>query len=227
MADFSFDAGSDGIAPGSGSGSGEGSGGPGTGGAGVAPSSGGSPAGGFTDATAASATDGAIPIKRRRGRPALTPEQRAERDAAKSAGTNSSGANAGKSEGLDLGFKKNDRAKVLQSIAGMHMMAAILTKQPIMQLTEVEAKALCNSVCDVADYHKISLDGAGGPLALYLALATTAYGIYVPRIAMLKSLKQGEQVVGVAPATPGEAKAQATQGAGHMDFSGDIASTVQ
>lgn len=224
MADFSFNTGSDGGATGSGSSAGEGGGGPGAGGVGEPLGGGGSPVGSATDpSTATSATDGAIPIKRRRGRP---PGSRTGAKAA-DAGTGPSPANTGGKEGLDLTFKKNDVAKVTQNIAGLHMMAAILTKQPIMQLTEQEAKALAKSVCDVADYHKISLDGAGGPFALYAALATTVYGIYVPRIVMLKSLKQGEQVVGVAPASPGEAKAQAQQGQGGYDFSGDIASTVQ
>lgn len=218
MADFDFDANATGSGPDGGAGPSEGSGGPGAGGVGSPPSSGGNAPGG---AGGGPAPDPAIPPKRRRGRPPGS-ANRPKSDA----GTAAPAADKGDKEGVALGFKKNDRNKVQQNIAGMHMMAAVLTKQPIVMLTEPEAKALTGAVCDVADYHKISLDGAGGPLALYLALATTAYGIYVPRIVALKNLREGETIVGVAPATPGEAKAAAQNRAGTMDFSGDIASTV-
>ena len=220
MAEFSFDDGNEGAGT-AGPASGGGAVGPGPSGPGSPPSGSGGEAAGV-GGSPASAAD--APVRKRRGRPPKSDAQRAA-DAAARAGT---GADKGSKEGVDLGFKKNDKAKVQQNIAGMHMMAAILTKQPVMALTEAEAKNLSAAVCDVADYHKISLDGSGGPLSLYLALATTAYAIYVPRIVALKSLKEGESIVGFAdaPPTPGEAQQRASKGAGAMDFSGDIASTV-
>lgn len=127
------------------------------------------------------------------------------------------GSNKGRQERLAV---KNDRPKVRQNIAGLHAMAAVLTKQPILALNEQEADALTNAVCDVADYHEIDLLTAGGAFGLYAALATTAYMIYVPRIVAIKFNRAAEAA---KPMGPGEAGARAKARAHTMDFSADTA----
>ena len=114
---------------------------------------------------------------------------------ATNAGTGST--NKGGKEGLDI---KNDREKVKANITGLHAMAAVLTKQPILNLNDNEATALTNSLCDVADYHNFNLISAGGAFGLYASLATTAYMIYVPR--MIK-IKQDRAAENAKPANPG------------------------
>lgn len=123
------------------------------------------------------------------------------------AASNQSGA-----KGLGL---RNDRVKVRMNIAGLHAMAAILTKQPILALNDKEADALSASVCDVADYHGINLITAGGAFGLYASLATTCYMIYVPRLVMIKGQKTNAE--DHSP-TPGEAREDAIAGAGKMNF---------
>lgn len=222
MADFSFDDAREAGNSGSKVAGSEGSGEPGSGSNGA---TGGGLGDGIGNVAGSTAPDPGAP-KKRRGRPRLTDEERAARAADR--GSTANAPNTGGKEGVDLGFKKNDRKKVEANIAGIHMMAAILTKQPILQLRPQEGKALSDAICDVADYHNWSLDGQGGPFVLYATLLTTVYGIYVPRIVAIKAAREGDTVVDFAeaPATPGEAKSKAQNGAGKMDFSGDISSTV-
>lgn len=124
--------------------------------------------------------------------------------------------------GLGLGFKPNDRPKIRQQIQGMHAAAAMLTKQPVFMLADVEAVALTDALCDVCDYHEMNLSDAGGPYGLYIALAITAFGIYKPRFDIIAS---GGKIVGVnnaaAPTSEGEATQQRQNGGGMMDFSHD------
>lgn len=131
-------------------------------------------------------------------------------------GTNT---NAGRKEGLVV----NDREKVRNNIAGLHAMAAILTKQPLLNLNEKEAELLSNSVCDVADYHGMNLITAGGAFSLYASLCTACYMIYMPRIIQIKMKRAGIGGGEEAPETPGEARERATREAWKMDFSQDIA----
>lgn len=115
---------------------------------------------------------------------------------------------------------KNDRDKVKTNIAGLHAMAAVLTKQPIWNLKDEEATALTNSLCDVADHHGMDLIGAGGSFALYASLATSVYMIYVPRFVYLKHLKASDEA---QPINPGEYREETTTRARgfKMDFSND------
>lgn len=132
--------------------------------------------------------------------------------------------NAGTRSGVGVTSKLNDRAKVRQQIQGIHFAVAVLTKQPVFALNDEESIALTNSLCDVLDYHEINLTGAGGQYGLYLSLIITVYGVYAPRVAIIKN---GDKIVGMThnrPATPGDAKeSAATKGA--MDFSGDVSTT--
>lgn len=114
---------------------------------------------------------------------------------------------------------KNDRAKVRANIAGLHAMAAVLTKQPILVLSDKEADALTTAVCDVADYHGMNLITAGGAFGLYAALATTGYMVYVPKFLQIKYNKAAEKA---KPANPGETGKEQQSQAGTMDFSADV-----
>lgn len=136
-----------------------------------------------------------------------------------SSATDATGASSTDKGAKDRLGIKNDRAKVEKNIAGLHAMAAVLTKQPIMNLKAEEATALTNSLCDVADYHNFDLMGAGGAFGMYASLATTAYMIYVPRFLLIKYNKAAEQA---RPVTPGEAREEATTRAGKMDFTSDV-----
>lgn len=133
-------------------------------------------------------------------------------------GTNTSAGKEGGTEGLAV---KNDRVKVRTNIEGMHMIAAVLTKQPIMILKPEEAEKLTDAVCDVADYHQINLIGVGGPTMLYATLATTMYAIYAPRMQYIKHMKASDEAKPINPGEyTGEAETQQRR-AGTMDYSAD------
>ncbi len=127
-----------------------------------------------------------------------------------------SAPNAGGANGLAV---KNDRAKVRQNIAGLHAMAATLTRQPLLMLTDKEADALTGSLCDVCDYHGVDLMATGGAFGLYASLATCCYMIYVPRVVAIKAQRTA---ISEEPPKPGEARASAMNGAGKMDFTKDV-----
>jgi hypothetical protein len=116
------------------------------------------------------------------------------------------------------GFIPNDRVKVRGQIQGMHQVAAMLAKQPILMLSEIECDMLSKSVCDVLDYHKISLSAAAGPWGLYAALALTAFTIYKPRLDALAAGGGVQIEQDAQPATPGAASVRS----GVIDLSGDI-----
>ena len=130
--------------------------------------------------------------------------------------------NAGNKAGMDLnGFRVNDRGKVRQQIQGIHAAVAILTKQSVFALADAEAVQLTNALCDVLDYHRINLTEAGGHYGMYMTLIITVFGVYKPRIDIIKS---GGRVVGVAespakPTSPGEVQPRR----GMMDFGANIA----
>lgn len=149
-------------------------------------------------------------VRKRRAGGGRKPGSRNASDPATPGSTDKSGK-----EGLAL---KNDRAKVQNSIAGIHAIAAVLTKQPIMNLNQQEAAALTNAACDVADYHGINLISAGGAFGLYASLATCCYMIYAPRIVALKA--QRVAVAQEEATRPSEAAASAEFRAGPIDYSG-------
>lgn len=153
-----------------------------------------------------------------------TPRKRRAGGGRKPGSGNASGPSSATDESGKVGLDvKNDRAKVRQNIAGIHAMAAVLTKQPILNLKDSEADALTNSLCDVADHHGMNLISAGGAFGLYASLATTAYMIYVPRIMIIRHNKAAENAKNANPSMYGEeAPEQPKPKGGTMDFSGDV-----
>lgn len=128
--------------------------------------------------------------------------------------------NAGVKAGMALnGFVPNNRAKVRQQIQGIHTAVSVITKQPVFMLSPPEAEALTNSLCDVLDYHEISLEKSGGPYGLYMTLIVTAFGIYKPRLSAIKNGGQAREKPIAKPSTPGEVMPAPK---GMMDFSGDL-----
>lgn len=138
-------------------------------------------------------------------------------DAASTA-TGTSTNKSGK-EGLAV---KNDKAAVKQNILGLHAMAAVLTRQPILALQEKEGEALSSALCDVADYHGINILQTGGAFGLYASLCTVSYMIYIPRIQAIKAKRAGIETEPERPANPGDTREEAVNKAGTMDFSGDV-----
>lgn len=158
-----------------------------------------------------------FPAKKRRGRkpyPRDAAGNPIRPDPATAASSNKSGK-----EGLAV---KNDKAAVKQNILGLHAMAAVLTRQPILALKENEGEALANSLCDVADYHGINILQTGGAFGLYASLCTVGYMIYVPRFKAIKDNRAGLTNEQERTATPGEARDDAIKRAGTMNFDGDI-----
>lgn len=159
------------------------------------------------------------PPKKRRGRKPFPRD--AEGNIIRPAAGTGNSSNKSNGERVDI---KNDRVKVKMNIAGLHAMAAVLTKQPILNLQDNEATMLTNSLCDVADYHNINLIGAGGAFALYASLATTAYMIYVPRAIAIKQARAADDA---KPANPGDYREETSNRAKsngfRMDFSNDTA----
>lgn len=214
MAKFSFEDGSDNGAdngPASGAGSAP------AGGPGQDSGIGSGASGGAVGARSAESAAGPIAPKKR-GRKPLP------RDAAGNIirDASASPANAGSKAGMDLGgFTPNDRVKVRSQIQGIHSAVAVLTRQPVFALVDAEAIQLTNALCDVLDYHRINLTEAGGHYGLYMTLIVTVFGVYKPRMDILKT---GGKVVGIKdapskPTSPGEVQ----RPRGMMDFGGDIA----
>ncbi len=137
--------------------------------------------------------------KKRRGRPALTEEQKAANARARAA----TGTGADKEEnesrkttrqlGLEVGL-------LAQQVQGLHAIAAAMTGQPIFQLKDDEAKALAKAVADLATHYQLDF---AGPIALWVNLAATLGMIYMPRFMMIQQMnamaKAAQQAKANAP----------------------------
>jgi hypothetical protein len=115
-------------------------------------------------------------------------------------------------------FVPNDQSKVRGQIQGLHAALATLTKQPVFMLSDMEAAMLTKSLCDVLDYHKISLSETAGPYGLYATLGLAIFAIYKPRLDVI-ARGGGQQVEQSSrPATPGAAINTGSK----IDLSADI-----
>lgn len=137
-----------------------------------------------------SATGGAEP-KRRRGRPPKS-------------------ATAAQPERLGL-----DAATLAPKIQGLHAMLAVLTKQPVFAISEVEAQMLAASLADVSKHYDIS---ANSKTMSLVSLVAVAGMIYVPRVVALAPKPKVRSAV--APAMP--ENIVPTPQKGSYDFSSDV-----
>lgn len=101
-------------------------------------------------------------------------------------------------------FVRNDRAKVRDQIQALHSAAALLTKQPVWLLNDVEAKVMSEALCDVLDEHKINLSSVVGVWGMYAVLIQVSFNVYAPRVLAL-SMGGGQTVNGTV--TPGPEQA--------------------
>lgn len=116
---------------------------------------------------------------------------------------------------------RNDRKAVSNNIQALHGVVAVLTHQPIMNLTSDEGDAMSSALCAVLDHHNIDLMKAGGALGLYATLAMTVYMVEAPR---LKALRAGATKT-IAPsglATKPANGFDASQTQRPMDFTADL-----
>jgi len=165
-------------------------------------------------------------VPKRKGRPPLPRDANGNiiRDgsAAPERATNKS---AGKAQKLDLdGFTPNDKNKLANSVQALHALAATLTNQPVFALSNEESINLSRAVCDVLDYHKISLEANAGPWGLYMSLAVVCYMTYAPRIKAVSKPKQKAPPMGIVeratmPTSKTERKVDNVQ---PINYAGDI-----
>lgn len=96
-----------------------------------------------------------------------------------------SGKSTSKSADLDLGG-------LATQLQGVHKLAAMLSKNPIWEITDDESKKLAQAIKGVLKHHNIPIS----PVMLaYLQLAGIGTVIYAPRVAILIAVKkmQAEQ----------------------------------
>lgn len=116
------------------------------------------------------------PPKKRRGRPPKNPNLNPENPGSPSA---SSGPKkrAGKMSGEQIG-------SLAVQLQGIHAIAAAITNLPEISIADTEAKALAESVANMASQYNLSLDGKTGAAIQLLA---TAAMIYTPRYFAIKN----------------------------------------
>lgn len=123
--------------------------------------------------------------KKRRGRPALTAEQKEANARARAAtGTGqkedeNQSRKSARALGLDAGL-------LAQQIQGLHAVAAMLTAQPLLQIEDGQAKALAKSITDLVTYYQLDL---AGPVTLWVQLAATVGMIYFPKLLMIQQMR--------------------------------------
>jgi len=69
-----------------------------------------------------------------------------------------------------------DATNLAKQLAGIHMIAAMFTKTPELQLTEPEALNLSNAIVGVCDEYDLNIDGKTGAAIQLLAACAVTYG---------------------------------------------------
>jgi hypothetical protein len=101
-------------------------------------------------------------------------------------------------------------------------LAAQFTKMPHWMLSEQEAAIEAEATCNLADSMGWDLSkGTDSPLAAAVIFVVTTVSIVKPRIDETVRIANAVNVTPTSPATPGEARARATNGTGGIDFTAD------
>lgn len=106
--------------------------------------------------------------------------------------------------------KTEDVAALAKQIQGIHVMIAMMTGFPEMQINDFEAQMLASSVSGISEQYGLSLDGkTGAAIQLFGACAI----IYVPRAMSIQAKKkqaQEENITDVPFVDPGRSENAST-----------------
>lgn len=86
--------------------------------------------------------------------------------------------------------KKNDPAELAKQIAGIHVMASLMTGIGELQLAEEEALNLARAVIGVSEQYNLAIDGKTGAAIQLIAACAMVYG---PRALMIRRRLQHEK----------------------------------
>lgn len=124
------------------------------------------------------------PVKRKRGRPAMTEAEKAAR--AKAAGKSSA-----KTAKAKRGPYSNDEISTMgNQIVGLHLMASMALGIPELQLQAQEGERLAKAITDVAIEYDLALDGKTGAALNLILCAGITYG---PRFMMVTARAKAEK----------------------------------
>lgn len=143
-----------------------------------------------------------------------------------SIGPKASTANKGDAPRLDT--VRNNREKLRTSIEGMHRLAATLTRTEDFLLSDVEANVMTEATADLFDElgWDVTTNGKRNVYLLAFICAATIYNIDGPKLQHFVASTRARNVTPLAPSTATEASNRGSARAGMMDFSEDIANTV-
>lgn len=146
------------------------------------------------------------PQKRKRGRPSNA-EKMAAAGIHIGSAANSSTAKPRAAKAPKANYTQVDYAAMGKQLVGLHMVVAMATGIPEIQIREEEGMGLAVAIGNVAEQYDLAIDGKTGAM---LQLVMTAAMIYGPRALMLKAkAKQAQQQTGAATfeATNGQSAA--------------------
>lgn len=111
----------------------------------------------------------------------------------------------------------------------MHEALAQLLMQPMLDITEEQARMGADKTADLCDRLQWNITGTGKSGNIYILTfmwALTMYRIEAPKIAYMVASTRARNVTPTAPATATEARARGNGSTGQMDFSADIEAAV-
>lgn len=79
-----------------------------------------------------------------------------------------------------------DAPALAKQLMGLHMMGAVITGAPELQLTEAEAIGLAEAVAAIAREYNLSIDGKTGAAIQFIGACAV---IYIPRLLKIKQRK--------------------------------------
>lgn len=135
------------------------------------------------DGTPGNPRNPAASVKRGRGRPRLDGSSGPRSDSGSEKGT-------GGSQGKPKGGAKLDVDLFATQLVGVHKMLAAVTKNPLLEISEKEAKSLAESLKNVMLYHSINISPS---TMAYIQLLGVCFAVYGPRVAMILAAKKAER----------------------------------
>lgn len=110
-----------------------------------------------------------------------------------------------------------DEKTLAKQVQGVHVMLAMLTQQPIFQLSDNEAEMMAGALANVSRHYNVTLDG---PRAAVFQLIAVGGMIYLPRILAVRNQNLARQPQRPsAPQTPQESASVPHDGT--IDFTGE------
>lgn len=126
-------------------------------------------------------------------------------------------------------FVPNDRDALRENYKGMHEALAQLLMQPMLDITDEQARLGADKTADLCDRLEWNITGNGKSGNIYILTfmwALTMYRIEAPKVAYMVASARARNVTPTAPASIAEARARGNGATGQMDFSADIEASV-